>query len=89
MSNSLRANAERLLGDVQRVHTRLVAQIERVERATGGSGSGASAAGAGRRRSRGDTGRDRADDRSRNDPSSAGLPAADDGLEVPEFIPPG
>ena len=32
MSNSLRANAERLLGDVQRVHSSLTAQIARVER---------------------------------------------------------
>ena len=38
MSNSLRANAERLLGDVQRVHSSLAAQIARVERAAG-SGS--------------------------------------------------
>ena len=53
MGNSLRGNAERLLGDVQRVHSSLVAQIARVERATGvpdrasGREVGAVAAGAG------------------------------------------
>ena len=79
MSNSLRSNAERLLGDVQRVHSRLVAQIERVERAAGGAAprSGALARA-------GDPG------------TSAGAPRGpptrldgDDGLDVPEFIPPG
>ena len=76
MSNSLRSNAERLLGDVQRVHSRLVAQIERVERATGAGGGGRSGA---RRRSRDES------------PDSPGPrpPVSDDGLDVPEFIPPG
>ena len=35
MGNSLRANAERLLGDVQTVHRRMLAEIDRDERALG------------------------------------------------------
>ena len=73
MSNSLRANAERLLGDVQRVHSSLVAQIARVERATGvASGSGSSSS---RRRA---LPSDLATDNS----------SSSDDLDVPEFIPP-
>ena len=34
MGDSLRANAERILRDVQGVHSQLVAKIERIERAT-------------------------------------------------------
>jgi hypothetical protein len=85
MGNSLRANAERLLGDVQRVHSRLVAQIARVEREAGiGGGGGAGTRpdrASGRRRERGELAGD-----------SGGLesPARDeDALDVPEFIPPG
>src|SRR6202012_1938537 len=77
MSNSLRANAERLLGDVQRVHSRLVAQVERGGGAAGGGGGGARGPGARRRE--------------RNEPAADGerVPTAvDDGLDVPEFIPP-
>ena len=72
MSNSLRANAERLLGDVQRVHSSLTAQIARVERETGirvGSSSS--------RRSRGG-----------ELPVDGNSLPGDDGLDVPEFIPP-
>jgi vacuolar-type H+-ATPase subunit H len=72
MSNSLRANAERLLGDVQRVHSSLTAQIARVERETGvrvGSSSS--------RRSRGG-----------ELPVDGNSLPRDDGLDVPEFIPP-
>jgi hypothetical protein len=38
LSEALTANAERLLRDVQTVHARMVAQIERLERATNRSG---------------------------------------------------
>jgi len=89
MSNSLRSNAERLLGDVQRVHSRLVAQIERVERAAGGGRRTTNAAGAGRRRSRDEADGQLAGDHSRIDRSTRDLRAVDDDLEVPEFIPPG
>jgi hypothetical protein len=76
MGNSLRANAERLLGDVQRIHSQLTAQITRAERATG------IASGTPGRRARGSA---------PDLPSNVGRtsPAADDGLDVPEFIPPG
>ena len=83
MSNSLRSNAERLLGDVQRVHSRLVAQIERVERATGDSGS--RSAGRGGRPS----GRRSERDESASDSERLSTPVDDGGLDVPEFIPPG
>ena len=78
MSNSLRANAERLLGDVQRIHSSLTAQIARVERASGigsGSGSGSFDGLSARSQPRAPRRRQRS------------LPA-DDGLDVPEFIPP-
>jgi hypothetical protein len=77
MGNSLRSNAERLLGDVQRVHSRLLSQIARVEREAGISPAPA----------RG-TRRDRAAAPGGDGGRAAGV-ADDDGLEVPEFIPPG
>jgi len=77
MSNSLRSNADRLLGDVQRVHSRLVAQIERVEGAAGGRGAGRPAT---RRRPREETA---------DSPEPRSSTVTDDGLDVPEFIPPG
>ncbi|HXO07712.1 MAG TPA: hypothetical protein VN880_06745, partial [Solirubrobacteraceae bacterium] len=82
MSNSLRANAERLLGDVQRTHSQLTAQIARVERATG-IGSGSSAVRRGRAGGGGGGGGEVDADSGRTLP-----PAGDDGLDVPEFIPP-
>ena len=77
MSNSLRGNAERLFGDVQRVHSSLVAQIARVERATS---AGSSSAGRHARTGAGES----VSDSGRTPP-----PIGDDGLDVPEFIPPG
>ena len=85
MAGSLRSNAERLLGDVQRVHSRLVAQIERVERVAGG---GAAAPRTSGRDSPGSAERRRSRDGSPDDAGSPIPHAADDGLDVPEFIPP-
>ena len=82
LGDSLRANAERLVRDVQAIHRRMVTQIERVE---------ASAAKATERgRARGDTehgasSRPRPADRS----SAAAAPGKDDELDVPEFLTPG
>jgi hypothetical protein len=59
-----------------------VAQIERVERAAGGRAG--APAGDVRRRGHGPGRGESATDRHLVD-----LPAEDDGLEVPEFIPPG
>ncbi len=90
MSNSLRANAERLLGDVQRVHSRLVAQIERVERVAGGSSASVAprrGRGGGREGGR-EAGREGGRERG-GEESRTAEPAGEDGLEVPEFIPPG
>ncbi|HEY1519694.1 MAG TPA: hypothetical protein VGF91_24935 [Solirubrobacteraceae bacterium] len=77
MGNSLRANAERLLGDVQRVHSQLTAQIARVQRSTGvGSGSSPGSASPSRRGRGGEL------------PVDGDALVGDDGLDVPEFIPP-
>jgi hypothetical protein len=74
MGDALRANAERLLGDVQTVHRRMLAEIDREERALG-LRSGAADRGAQRSAPRESGG-------------SVRRPA-DDELDVPEFIPPG
>lgn len=72
MGGSLRSNAERLLRDVQRIHSRMVSQIDRVDGAIGGiSERGFSAP------------RPRAQ---RADRQPAGDEY--DPLDVPEFIPP-
>ena len=85
MSNSMHANAERLLGDVQRVHSSLVAQIARVEHAAGvGSGSGSP----GRRSGAGEPTAGDGRSESAADYGRSESPAGDD-LDVPEFIPPG
>jgi hypothetical protein len=81
MGNSLRANAERLLGDVQRVHSSLTAQIARVERSTGvrSSSSSSSSSSPSSPSARG---------RGRELPFDGDAVGGEDRLDVPEFIPP-
>ena len=82
LGDSLRANAERLLRDVQAIHTRMMGQIERMESAT--------RQGPGRGRPRGD-----ADSAAASEPTrprrrgAAAVSADEDELDVPEFLPPG
>ena len=72
MGDSLRSNADRLLRDVQRIHSQLVARLDRID---AGAGTGAEAGGgAGETPRRG---------RPADAPADNG-----DVLEVPEFIPP-
>jgi len=86
MSDSLRANAERLLRDVQAVHANMVRQIERIESERRSPiGEGRVAAGRGRRERPGDRGRGQTapsatHDRVEHDPHDDG------GLDVPEFM---
>lgn len=76
MGDSLRSNAELLLGDIQAVHARMVAELDRVD-------GGASRLPAPRANERGSTGR-------RDSRGSAPDATNDvDRLEIPEFIPPG
>lgn len=73
MGDSLRSNAERLLRDVQAIHSRMVAQLDRVDGgATRIPASRVSERDAGARRRAREAG-----------------PADPDELSVPEFIPPG
>jgi vacuolar-type H+-ATPase subunit H len=72
MGDSLRANAERILRDVQGVHSQMVARIERAE--------GDSPAGSAPRRQRSNGGRTSAR-------AEFGAAAGDDIPDVPEFIP--
>jgi hypothetical protein len=71
MGDSLRSNAERLLRDVQGVHTHMMTRIEHLE-----SSRRASAA---PQRAR--------DPRRRSGRAGAGTGGADDSPDVPEFIP--
>src|SRR5947209_7456811 len=75
MGDSLRSNAERLLRDVQLLHSRMVAEIDRVD---GGLSAG------GRRGPARDQAASAAPARSVGE-----LPEGSDDLDVPEFIPPG
>jgi vacuolar-type H+-ATPase subunit H len=73
MGDSLRSNAERLLRDVQMIHSRMVAQIDRAD---GGAGAGGPPS-PGRR------------DPARGRSVVPDPPADGEVIEVPEFIPPG
>jgi cell division septum initiation protein DivIVA len=77
LGDSLRVNADRLLKDVQTIHTRMVAQIERVQGEAGPARSP--------RRSRSSA--DREGDQAAGD--ALPPPPDDDELDVPEFVPPG
>jgi vacuolar-type H+-ATPase subunit H len=81
MGDSLRSNAERLLRDVQMIHSRMVAELDRAD---GGLGalSGYRASRAPDRPARGSDGAPR--DRLPREPIEGG-----EVLDVPEFIPPG
>ncbi len=82
LGDSLRANAERLLRDVQAIHSRMVEQIERIESAAREAPS--------RGRSRGDTDSAAAEGPTRPRRRTTAAPSADgDELDVPEFLPPG
>ncbi len=83
LGDSLRANAERLLKDVQTVHARMVAQIERVEAAAGTATPARRSPRDGAGRSAG-SGAERSGRARRPSPSDG-----DDELDVPEFLPPG
>jgi cell division septum initiation protein DivIVA len=76
LGDSLRTNADRLLKDVQTIHTRMVAQIERVQAEAGAPPVPR------RARSPGDSDRGAAGD-------ALPPPPDDDELDVPEFVPPG
>jgi vacuolar-type H+-ATPase subunit H len=73
MGDSLRSNAERLLRDVQMIHSRMVAQIDRADGGAGATGVPGSSR--------------RAPDRGRS--VMPGPLADGEVIEVPEFIPPG
>jgi cell division septum initiation protein DivIVA len=75
LGDSLRTNADRLLKDVQTIHTRMVAQIERVQTEAGPARTPRRSSG-GRERDRGAGG-------------DAPPRPPDDELDVPEFVPPG
>jgi len=77
LGDSLRTNADRLLKDVQTIHTRMVAQIERVQGEAGPARAP--------RRSRSSAGQER----DRGAAGDAAPPPPDDELDVPEFVPPG
>jgi hypothetical protein len=83
MGDALRSNADRLFRDVQMIHSRMVAELDRVD---GGLPAGG-------RRARGAAGESSSQARSRPSPGSGrSLPTPPDdgdGLDVPEFIPPG
>ena len=79
MGDSLRSNAERLLRDVQMIHSRMMAQVDRID---GGAGR-ASAGPAWSPSSRAASGR------GRGRVGGFESPSDDDVLDVPEFIPPG
>jgi hypothetical protein len=83
MGDSLRANAERFIRDVQSVHSQMLSRIERAEGEghVAGSGSAAAArdAGAGRRR--------RADGAWESARNRFETPDGDEIPDVPEFIP--
>ena len=72
MGDSLRSNAERLLRDVQMIHSRMLAQLDRLDgglaTASGSRAAGRDAGGRGRR--------------------SRGTVDGGEVLDVPEFIPP-
>jgi hypothetical protein len=72
----MRSNAQRLLGDVQAIHSRMVAELDRVD------------GGASRITSLRPSGRD-AGPRRRPPDVDLGDPTDADVLDVPEFIPPG
>jgi hypothetical protein len=78
MGDSLRSNAERLLRDVQMIHSRMMAQVDRIDGGAGRSSPASSwrsvGGGSSRSRSRG---------------GAFEPPPDDDVLDVPEFIPPG
>ena len=73
MGDSLRSNAERLLRDVQSIHSRMVAQLDQVD-------GGASRAAPSTWRRRPSPGHER---------DLPAAPVDGDVLDVPEFIPPG
>ncbi len=81
LGDSLRANAERLLKDVQAIHRRMVGQIERVE--------AAAAKAPPRSRGSADGGRKATRDGSASGRPTAPVSPGDDELDVPEFLPPG
>ncbi len=81
MGDSLRSNAERLLRDVQMIHSRMMAQVDRIDGGAGRASPGTSWSAS----SRGAGAGGRGGGRSRGfEP-----PPDDDVLDVPEFIPPG
>jgi vacuolar-type H+-ATPase subunit H len=89
MADSLRSNAERLLRDVQSIHSRMLAQIERAEQAAGRSGASGT-----RPSPTVDSPADPSYDApsSRRSPRDRDAPMLGDGgevLDVPEFIPRG
>jgi hypothetical protein len=86
MGDSLRANAERLLRDVQSIHSRMVAQIDRAETKSGQPGGAAVAAA---QRSRADAAGDGPPPRRQGRDRDVPPPPADgEVLDVPEFMPP-
>jgi hypothetical protein len=78
----LRANAQKLLRDIQSIHSRMIAQVERVEARIGPAPTGVSRSGY-----RSDPAPRRA-----REPIAPGRvgggDASEEALDVPEFIPP-
>jgi hypothetical protein len=83
MGDSLRSNAERLLGDIQSIHSRMVAELDRIDGGASRPPTGPSAPRVAD--SRGGSSRGRGATSSRSlDRDDFGR----DELDVPEFIPP-
>lgn len=94
LGDSLRANAERLLRDVQKIHSRMMGQIERIEAAAREAPKvERSREAPGRGRSRGASAEPDsapAAEPTRPRRRAPAAPSADgDELDVPEFLPPG
>jgi len=78
MGDSLRANAERLLRDVQMIHSRMIAEIDRADGGLGASSSRGPASAP-----------SHSSEAERRRRGSAETSSTGEVLDVPEFIPPG
>jgi hypothetical protein len=84
MGDSLRANAERIIRDVQSVHSQMLARIERAEGEGRATGSGIASAAP---RDAGAVRRRRADGAWESARNRFEAPEGDEIPDVPEFIP--